>query len=899
MSSFLYHLGHRVARRPVRVLLAALLLGGLVAAVSVSLGGQLNDNLSIPGTESQAGLDALTTRFPEASGTSAQIVFQVPAGDTVARHRSEVRSVLQRVGRLPHVSSVVNPLAGKDGVISADGRVAMAFVQFDVKREALAAGAVDQLEAAAAPPPGSRLGTHVGGDALTATAVHVSPTEGIGVLVALLVLAITLGSLLAAGLPILTALLGVAVAMAGIFAAAATIDISSTTPSLALMIGLAVGIDYALFITSRHRSQLASGLDVGESIARALATAGSAVIFAGVTVIIALCGLVVARIPFLAIMGYAAASAVLVAVVVALTVVPALLAVAGERLRPKPGSRAARRTAGGRSGRPTMGARWVAIATRVPALTVVACLILLAILAIPAKDLALGLNDNGSAAVGSTERTTYDLISRELGPGYNAPLLVTADIITSNDPFATVDALAKALKKYDGVERVGLATPNRTADLGIVTLVPRTSQNDAATGDLVAAIRADRQKIERATGVSDLKVTGQTAVAIDVSDRLQAAVVPFALVVVGLSLVLLTIVFRSIAVPIKATVGYLLSVAASFGAVAAVFNWGWGADLLNVARTGPVISFLPIILMGVLFGLAMDYEVFLVSAMREHHVHGEGPVSAVRSGFAASARVVTAAAIIMIAVFAAFVPEGDSIIKPIALGLGFGVLVDAFVVRMTLVPAVLALLGARAWWLPAWLDKRLPVLDVEGAAVAHHVEHAEFTAAHGALAVRAEGFHAPGIFAPIDIALPPNGIGILRVDDDRARSALAAALAARFPSQGLLVVCDRLVPQETPAVRARVAIVGSVAEAAAYRQRPRASLVVVNTPAAVHATELPSLEPLLRTGASVLICTPRLVADASVAIDLDLTVHPAVPAAAPIRTTDVSSVPAHATDGEF
>ncbi|TQL66461.1 RND superfamily putative drug exporter [Nocardioides albertanoniae] len=858
MSSYLYRLGRQVARHAKSVLALWLLIAVLLGVLTVSLGGKLQNDFTIPGTESQQGLDSLTQRFPEVSGTSAQLVFVAPDGEKITDHRKEVEAVLAEVEKVDHVSTVTDPLAKATRTVSDNGRDALATVQFDLGIDELPESATEQLERVAVTPDGSDLDINIGGDAYAATGVHVSATEGIGVLIALLVLAITFGSLLAAGLPILTALLGVGIAMAGILSTAAFTTISATTPTLALMIGLAVGIDYALFVIARHRSQLANGLGVEESIARAVATAGSAVIFAGVTVIIALCGLVVAGIPFLAVMGYAAASAVLVAVAVALTAVPALLAIAGERLRPKRGSRAHRREAAA-EGRPhaiTLGTRWVRLVTKVPAVTVVISLLVIAVLAIPAKDLTLGLNDNGSADPGSSERETYDLISRDFGPGYNAPLFVTAEIIDTTDPIGVMDDLGKVLGGYEGVQKVALATPNQTADLGLVVIYPTTEKSDPATADLVEAIRGDHAELEKRFGIDDVMVTGQTAVAIDVSERLSGAILPFGAVVVGLSLILLALVFRSIAVPLKATLGYVLSVGASFGVVAAVFEWGWGAELLNVAKVGPVIAFFPIILMGVLFGLAMDYEVFLVSRMREDFVHTGDARGSVDTGFAASARVVTAAAIIMIAVFAAFIPEGDPIVKPMALGLAVGVLVDAFLVRMTLVPAVLAMLGRGAWWLPRWLDRRMPVLDIEGEALVHHLEHADYVAAHGEVAVRARGVQVTGALAPLDLTLPPAGLGIVHGTDPVARSAALAAITGRLGFDGQLAVLDRLLPEESAGVRRRAALVDSV-EAALEMSGRALGLVAIDSPADLDSGQVAALSALTSRGITVLLGVPH------------------------------------------
>ncbi|MDP9821106.1 MMPL family transporter [Nocardioides massiliensis] len=808
MSTALYRLGHLVARRAGRVLVAWVVVLGVLGGAALVGGGQLTDDLSIPGTESQAGIDVLGDRFPELAGTSGQVLFSVGEGERVADHRAEIGRIVAQLGDLELVRVATDPF--DDGpqaaaqAVSDDGRHALSQVQLAIGLEQVDDAVLDALEQAATDvPEDSALRVDLGGQVFAETSTPLSWTEAVGVGVALLVLALTLGSLLAAGIPIVTAVLGVGVAMAGLLIVSAFTTINTTTPTLALMIGLAVGIDYALFIVSRHRSQLRSGMGVAESVARSLATAGSAVIFAGVTVVIALCGLVAARIPFLTVMGFAAAGAVTVAVLIALTATPAILALAGERLRPRP-----RRTSHPAPAEPAPAARrWVALVTARPVWTLVVGVVALGALALPAQSLALALPDNGTAAPDAPERVTYDRVSEAFGPGFNSPLLVTVDIIRTLDPIGVMEDLAADLGELDGVDVVALATPNRTADLGIVQIVPETGQTDPATAELVREIRRVAPELEQAYDVTDLRVTGHTAVTIDISDRLSAALVPFGIVVVGLSLVLLTIVFRSIAVPIKATVGYLLSVAASFGAVALVFEHGFLAELLNVTRTGPVVSFLPIILMGVLFGLAMDYEVFLVSRMREEYVHGGDARAAVADGFAANARVVGAAAIIMIAVFASFVPHADAAVKPIALGLAVGVFVDAFVVRMSLVPAVLTMLGDRAWRLPRWLDRRLPVLDVEGTGVEVHVAHQEWVEEHGAVAVRTEDLEIRDerdrvVVSGVHHLVRPGELTVVVGAERWRRRALLAAYAGRLPiADGTLVVGDRVLPGEAAAVR--------------------------------------------------------------------------------------------------
>jgi len=824
MSSFLYRLGHGVAARARRVLALWLVVLVAAGALAVGLGGRLQDNLTIPGTESQQGLDTLAHRFPQVAGVSGQLLFVAPPGHRIGEYDDQVRAVVRRARAVDHVEIVTDPFGARTRAVSLsdNGRDALAQVQLDVPLDRLDPATVTGLEKAARSLHGSHLQVHLGGSIFTSHSVKPSLGEGAGVLVALLVLALTFGSLLAAGMPILTAMVGVGVAMSGILAAAAFTGIDTSSPTLALMIGLAVGIDYALFIVSRHRAQLAEGMGVVDSVARSLATAGSAVIFAGVTVVIALCGLVVAGIPFLSVMGFAAAAAVAIGVLVALTVVPALLTLAGERLRPK-----APRTPK-RAGTSTLGARWVAVVTKVPALTVVLVVGVLVAMALPAKDLTLGIPDTGTSEVGTTERTTYDLVTRDFGPGYTAPLLITVDIIDTTDPIGVMRKLGEDVAALDGVDAVALATPNPTADLGIVQVVPEHAQTDPRTADLVREIRADRPALEKKYGVRDLKVTGLTAVSIDVSDRLRGALLPFGLVVVGLSLVLLTVVFRSVAVPLKATVGYLLSVAAALGAVSAVFEWGWFADVVNVTRVGAVMPFLPILLMGVLFGLAMDYEVFLVSRMREDYVHTGEARASVTSGFTASARVVSAAAVIMISVFAAFVPHGDAAVKPMALGMAVGVFVDAFLVRMSLIPAVLALLGDRAWWLPRLLDAWLPHLDVEGAGLADHLEHERWSADHAPVAVRAEGLRIDGVVDGVDLHLAPGSLLAVSGTDRVARRALLAALTGRLDADGRLVVLDRVLPAEAASVRRRTTLLDRFPTQAELDALGRVAVVAVD-----------------------------------------------------------------------
>ncbi len=867
MSSFLFRLGRRIARNAGRVVLAWVVLLGVMGGMAAAFGGQLSDEISIPGTESQQGIDVLETRFPEVSGTLGQVVYSAPDGGDITDYRRPIEQRLEQMRTIDEVRFAVSPFDQdtRDLSISEDGEHALVQVQLTIPLEKVTPELQDEIAEAAGSP--QDLEVDLGGQMYTTTSTPVSPTEAIGLGVALVVLLITLGSLLAAGVPLLTAIMGVGVTMSALVIVARFVPINTSTPSLAMMIGLAVGIDYALFLAARHRDQLAEGMEVEESVARSVATAGSAVIFAGVTVVIALCGLVVARIPFLSLMGVAAAAGVAVAVAVALTLVPALLATAGERLRPKP--RTARRHTR------TTGRRWVGLVIRRPAVTLAVGIIGLLLLAFPGKDLALGLPDTGSAPEDSPERVTYDLIAQEYGPGFTGPLLVTADIVRTREPVRVMKQIGRDLGRIDGVEAIALTTPNRKADLGIVQVIPEHGQTDPRTADLVRDIRDRAGQIEDRYEVTDVLVTGQTAVTIDVSDRLSKALLPFGLVVVGLSLLLLTIVFRSIAVPLKATLGYLFSVGASFGAVVLVFQEGHLAELFNVEKLGPVPSFLPIMLMGVLFGLAMDYEVFLVARMREDYVHHEDATGAIERGFVSSAQVVTAAAVIMIAVFASFVPHGDASVKPIAFGLAVGVLVDAFVVRMTLVPAVLALLGDRAWTLPAWLDRRLPSLDVEGEGLADHLEHEEWTQQHGRATVRAEGVAVDDpvsgepVLAQTDLVLAQGELALVSGDVTASR-ALVAALAGRVRlDRGRLVVLDRFLPTEGAAVRARVGIDDQVPTRPA-----RLTLVDLTAEAAVPDALPAALRRLTDAGGSVVLAVreellEELAVDPTTVLTLD------------------------------
>ncbi|MTE23343.1 MMPL family transporter [Microbacterium sp. ZXX196] len=822
MSTLLSSLGRWSYRHPWRVLTTWLLLLLVVGAGAAGLNKGFDNSFEIPGTESQEGLEQLTRTFPQMAGTSAQFIVVAADGDEITddAYRGPIEDTIDALGDVDGMSSATSPYSDLvDGLISDDGAAGIAQIQLEGQATAITDAQKDAITEdvhalADELPDGSVV--KLGGELFATELPALSIIEAIGVVVALIVLIVTFRAIALAGVPLAVALIGVGVSLLAIVLSTQFATVSSTTPMLALMLGLAVGIDYALFIAARHQDQVRDGVPPEDAAARATGTAGSAVVFAGVTVLIALIGLGFAGIPFLTTMGIAAAVSVAVAVAIALTLTPALLGFAKGRAVGRP--RKKRLLADG-SVAPGFARRWVEAVTKHPVVTTIAIVLGLGVVAIPAAQLQLALPNAGVLAEDSEARQAFDLTGEYFGDGVNGPLILTGTIITSDDPLTLMEDLGAEVEEIDGVAEVALATPNETADTGIVQIIPETGPSDPATSDLVRELRSHHDEWLDEYGI-DLAVTGFTAVAIDISDQLAGALVPFGVFVVGLSFILLTIVFRSIWVPLKATLGYLLSVLAAFGVVAAVFEWGWGADLLHVAKTGPVIAFMPIVVMGVLFGLAMDYEVFLVSRMREDYVHAsrrlgatrEVAVEAVRSGYTASARVVTAAAVIMFAVFAAFVPEGDSNLKPIALALAVGIAVDAFVVRMTLVPAVMALLGTKAWWMPRWLGTRLPALDIEGEAVEREEQLAEWPENRAGVEVAADDLAVSGDDGPlvegVSMRVAPGEALLVRSEDPRAGRAVLLAIAGRLaPDEGTrLRVAGHLLPGRGAWVRAHVGV---------------------------------------------------------------------------------------------
>ena len=772
MSILLYRLGRFSFRRPWVFLIVWLLaLSGVIGLTVVGGGAKVGESITIDGTESQNVIDELQEEFPDISGGQGTIVFVAPEGERVDQgdHAENLhdtvadisdlnfvvpRELTENPGQNPAAPGatpsgqpqaggasgspvppmspdeihplIVNsrPVAGV--LVSADGSVAMMQIQFTQQVEDLPEGAIDEVvNIAKAHTDGT------GVEPLTTESLkpHQPPLgghEAIGLLIAAIVLILTLGSLRAAGLPLVTALIGVGVGIGGAFTLSHTIPLTSATLVLAIMVGLAVGVDYALFIVNRQRRLiLTEGVSAADAAGRAIGTAGSAVVFAGLTVVIALTGLSLIGISFLTTMALVAAVTVILAVLIALTLLPALLGLVGERIvsaraRLKGADLAERehRSFAHTFASSVVRRRWVAIAAIVG---------VLGLAAIPAASMTLGMPNGSTANRDTSERQAYDAISRGFGEGYNAPLITVVrgnpgDEITAPDLPVIVDSL----EAVDGVATVKPMGISPDGSRAVITVIPESGPDAASTAALVHTLRDDGGNLAGIAGAS-LGVTGLTAVNLDISEKLASVLPLYISIIVVLSLIVLMLVFRSILIPIKATVGFLLTISATFGLMTGIFQWGWFKELLGFDTTGPILSFLPIMVTGILYGLAMDYEMFLVSSMREAHVHGHQGDQAIINGFDQASRVVVAAAIIMVSVFAGFSFSEDAMVKQFGLALAVGILIDAFLIRMILVPALMSLLGRAAWWLPGWLDRFLPNLDVEGDQLAIHLAKTDHT----------------------------------------------------------------------------------------------------------------------------------------------------------------------------
>lgn len=785
----LHKLGAWAYTHPWRVVTFWLVFLAVLALAAGTFYKAPSSDISIPGTQAQEAIDRVGELFPKGGGASGRIVFHAKNGE-ISQYEPEINALVERVATVDGVAMAVSPFRDPS-FVSDDKTIAYSQVQLDKQTGSISDKTLESVEKIIGESRSTGLQIEAGGDLVSQTPGQIiGPNELVGIAIALLVLVITLGSLIAGGMPIISALVAVGVSMGGLFALSHVLDINSTTPVLAVMLGLAVGIDYSLFIVNKHRTLALRNYHLQDAAARALGTAGNAVVFAAITVIIALSALSVVNIPFMTTMGLVGAASIAVAALVALTLTPALLGIAKARIFSKK-QRALIKQQTKPTEKISHSTFWYHLGERItkrPIVSLVIAVLIIGVIALPTRDLTLGLPTDQYAAKDTTERKAYDLLAEGFGVGFNAPLTVVVENLpkvsdadkqtvrsaglaelekrtaeataTAQAEFAEqarqastpeqlaqlqqaaataqaegqaqqqaalaeieknvsqyakyvqLNAVAENVAKLDGVQKVQPALVTDDGTAGILQVIPTTAPASDKTSQLISTLRntSTAEKLAGDTNAT-LAVTGAVALQDDINEKLTHALPVYVAVIVGLSLVLLVIAFRSILVPLKATLGFVLSVLAMFGATVAVFQWGWFGITDEI---GPIISFVPIIATGILFGLAMDYEFFLVSGMHESYQHTKNAKRSVVDGFGAGSKVVTAAAIIMVSVFAGFIASHETVIRSIGFALAVGILVDAFLVRMLLVPAVMTLLGRSAWWLPGWLNKRLPHVSIEG-----------------------------------------------------------------------------------------------------------------------------------------------------------------------------------------
>jgi len=709
MSRILYRIGHFAGRHPWRVLAAWVLVAVSAVMLNMSIGGQPSESFRLPGAESQRAVDAIDARFPQQTLYTSNVIFHSEQGITAPATKAAVAEAVTQLADGKHVVGVTDPYDPRGPTVSKDGTTAFATVGYDTDAVGLEEFAAADEATKAVRDAGVQV--EYDGNLGYAKGDAEPGSEMIGIVVAVVVLAIAFGSLVAMSLPIVVALVGLLIGTSAIGIMSGQLAVPEIANIVAVMLGLGVGIDYALFILARHRQNLASGMPVPVAIGRANATAGLSVLFAGVTVVVAIAGLQVSGIPMMTMMGWASALMVLITMIAAVTLLPALLGVVGRKVnsvrvpfvKQKPANNPRSKSA-----------RWAARVVAKPVRYGVAAAVLLGVLAAPVFSMRLGFADAGNDGPSTTTRKAYDLLADGYGPGVNGTLQVVVETHGSADADAALASVGTALAEQPGIASVGEPVLNEGGDLAIFDVTPTTGPQEAATSQLLQDLRHD--VLPDAVGDSDVEVmvTGGTAIMDDISSRLQQRMLWFLGAVIGLSFVVLMLVFRSVLVPLKAAALNVLSVAAAYGVVVAVFQWGWGASLIGVHETVPIMPLAPMLMFAILFGLSMDYEVFLLSRVREHYLRHRDPKRAVVEGVGSTARVITSAALIMISVFGAFILMNDVITKMFGVGLALAVLLDVTLVRMVLVPAAMSLLGHRAWWLPAWLDRRLPTFDLEG-----------------------------------------------------------------------------------------------------------------------------------------------------------------------------------------
>ncbi|MFE3121986.1 MMPL family transporter [Streptomyces hydrogenans] len=729
LSKALLRLGASAARHPWRVIAAWLVAAALVVLAAVAFGGRTADSMTAPGLDSQRAAELIERAGTGQEGMTAQVVV-TPLGDGATFFDDDgARGALTRLGaevrRLPHVLGASDPAGALDGgretavrggLVSADGRIAVVRVQYP-DQSRLSAEDLDTLVAL-----GDRLRAELplrvemGGNLFYAFSdPDGGVSELIGLLAAAAILFLAFGSLVAAALPIGMAVFGLTVGVATMTVLAGVTDVPAFAPVLGSMVGLGVGIDYALFVLARHREYLARDLDPREAAGRAVATAGRPVVFAGGTVVVSILGLAVANVPFMTVGGLAVSIVVLIMVVASVTLLPAFLGAAGPRLaRAGRIGRALRTRKPGRLARrdPSAGGtdadgwrRWIGHVGRHPVPYAVGAAGLLLTAALPVLGLRVGLPDDGSLPHSRTERRAYDLVAEGFGPGTNGPLVIAAD--PSGDP-GVVDRLVATVAADPGIASVAPTRVDRATGIATLVVFPTTSPQDKATADTIVRLRTDVLPTAIGSGPARAHVGGAAASLSDVGRRTSERLPALVAAVLAMSFLLLMLVFRSVLVPLKAVLLNLLSIGAAYGIMVAVFQWGWGGALIGLEATVPIVSFIPMFLFAILFGLSMDYEVFLLSRVREEYLRTGDNRTAIVEGVSRTARIITSAALIMVAVFLSFAVAEDPSTKMFGLGLATAILIDATVVRMVLVPATMTLLGRTNWWLPKWLDRLLP-----------------------------------------------------------------------------------------------------------------------------------------------------------------------------------------------
>ncbi|MEV8565376.1 MMPL family transporter [Streptomyces sp. NPDC051322] len=728
----LQRLGEWCARHFVVVIVLWLIGLGALHALQNTFGGMYSDDFTLPGTQSNTGAEVLSEHAPGAGGIGAQVVLH-DAQKPLTGVQNQVDQTVASLQKLPHVLSAANPLPANSsspptGALSSDGKTGYITVRFTANPSSFGHSYLHGVDQAVEPLRASGVEVEYGGPLgeLARPKATDLVSEAIGFAVAVIVLLIGFGSVIAAGVPLVTALMSVIVGLSCLSLLAAAFTFASVSPTLATMIGLGVGIDYALFLITRHRQQLIDGADPTTAAGRAVATSGRAVLVSGCTVVVALAGLYVSRVGFIGKLGVAAAVTVITAVLGAVTLVPALLGLAGRRIDRYRVRQPVAEGLSGQTGEPAAGTTaggWHRYAQRVerrPSAFLVSGLVIVGILAIPLFSIRLGHIGDGADPTSFTDRRAYDLISTAFGPGANGPLTLVVDQskVPSSDRSALADSLKKSLSGVPGAASITSLTPTSDGQVLTGTAISRTSPQDAGTTTLFRHLKNDVLPQGVAGTKATTYVTGTTAAQDDFLDIISARLPLIIAVVVAVAFVIILIVFRGILVALKAAVLNLLSIAASYGVIVAVFQWGWGGPSLGVSGTVPIESYVPMMMFAIVFGLSMDYEVFLLARVHEAWVRTRDSRGSVAHGLEITARVISCAALIMVSVFAAFILSDNIVVKMLGLGLAVSVLIDATIVRLLLVPAVMTLLGRAAWWSPRRLDRILPHLDTEGEPVA-------------------------------------------------------------------------------------------------------------------------------------------------------------------------------------